>query len=147
MKEGRIQLPHSKIFFVLLCRYRPWPTHSSPSTSSVPWQIAAEELQETTYVLEELTYGEHFQIEVDTVSHHVASGRPLIKAQTIKPQAIAEIEPILGAENVTLRWALPQGRVDVYRLKWYPLGNPEDVRVKSIAGDQSQVSIQGLLMI
>ena len=82
---------------------------------AVEWRTASEEVQETTYILEDLTFGEHFQIEVDTVSHHVTSGRPLLAVQTIKPQAISEIESVLGAENVTLKWPLPEGRVDVYR--------------------------------
>ena len=36
---------------------------------------------------------------------------------------------------MTLIWARPKGRVDVYRLKWYPVGNPADVRVKTLSGN------------
>ena len=41
----------------------------------------------------------------------------------------------LDAENVTLVWPRPEGRVDLYRLKWYQVNNPEDVRVKTIQGN------------
>ena len=42
---------------------------------------------------------------------------------------------MLGAENVTLSWPRPDGRVDRYFVKWYPLSNVEDIRIKDIAGD------------
>ena len=39
------------------------------------------------------------------------------------------------AENVTLVWPRPEGRVDLYRLKWYPVSNSEDIRIKTIQGN------------
>jgi hypothetical protein len=47
---------------------------------------------------------------------------------------VSNVEPILEAENVTLEWPRPEGRVDRYHIKWYPLSNPEDVREKEVAG-------------
>ena len=58
--------------------------------------------------------------------------------ETIKPQTISEIESVLGAKYV------PEGRVDVYRLKWYPLSNREDVRVRAIPGKDTSVDITNL---
>ena len=36
---------------------------------------------------------------------------------------------------MTLVWPRPEGRVDVYRLQWYPVDNPDDVRVKTLPGN------------
>ena len=41
----------------------------------------------------------------------------------------------LDAENVTLRWPRPEGRVDVYHIKWYPNKNKDDIRQKEISGN------------
>ena len=69
------------------------------------------------------------------MSHHVESTQPLTVAQTISPQSVRGVEPVLGAENVTLSWPRPDGRVDRYFVKWYPTDNVEDIRMKDIAGD------------
>ena len=36
---------------------------------------------------------------------------------------------------MTLVWPRPEGRVDLYRLKWYRVSTPEDVRVKTLPGN------------
>jgi receptor-type tyrosine-protein phosphatase beta len=56
-------------------------------------------------------------------------------SQIIEPQAVSNVDPLLDAENVTLQWPRPEGRVDLYHVKWYPLSNPEDVRLKEIPGN------------
>ncbi len=48
---------------------------------------------------------------------------------------MAAVEPKLAADHVTLRWPRPEGRIDRYHLKWYPLSNPEDTRDKVVPGD------------
>ena len=88
----------------------------------------------TEYTINDLAYGEHYEIEVDSVAHRITSRQPLQISQTIVPQAVANVEPILDAENVTLEWPRPEGRVDRYHIKWYPLSNPEDVREKEVTG-------------
>lgn len=70
------------------------------------------EITGTKYDLEDLTPGEQFEIEVNSVSHHVESTAPLKVTQTINPQAVQDVAPILGAENVTLEWPRPEGRID-----------------------------------
>ena len=62
--------------------------------------------------------GEQFEIEVDTVSHRVESEKPLQVSQTIGPQPVTDVQPIEGAENVTLEWPRPDGRIDFYHVKW-----------------------------
>ena len=50
---------------------------------------------------------------MDTVSHHVPSGKPVLTTQIIDPHPVnpTTLVPILGAENVTLQWPKPDGRI------------------------------------
>jgi hypothetical protein len=50
-------------------------------------------------------------LQVDSISHHIASGQPLEVTQTIAPHPVTEIQPILDAENITLQWPRPDGRI------------------------------------
>ena len=54
--------------------------------------------------------------------------------QIIDPKSVENLQPILDAENVTLQWPRPEGKVDVYHIKWYPISNENDVRQKEIPG-------------
>ena len=49
--------------------------------------------------------------KVDSMSHRVASGKPLEVTQTISPQPVTDIQPNLDAENITLQWPRPDGRI------------------------------------
>jgi cadherin 5 type 2 (VE-cadherin) len=51
------------------------------------------------------------------------------------PAPVADVTPVLGAENITLEWTRPDGRIDMYYIKWYPQSNPDDLRTKELAGD------------
>jgi receptor-type tyrosine-protein phosphatase beta len=121
--------PQDSLFTGYVIRYRPYGDNRSRSWSEIA------DVTETTYELDNLSPGEQFEIEVNSISHHVESTQPLTVAQTIKPQAVRDVEPVLGAENITLSWPRPEGRVDRYFIKWYPLSNVEDIRVKEIPGD------------
>jgi cadherin 5 type 2 (VE-cadherin) len=91
----------------------------------------------TKFTLIDLPPGEQFQIQVDSVSHHVPSGKPVEVTQIIDPQPVspATLLPLLDAENVTLTWPRPAGRIDFYYVTWFPLSAPEEVRVKELPGD------------
>jgi receptor-type tyrosine-protein phosphatase beta len=54
------------------------------------------------------------------------------------PAPVKDVEPELAAENVTLTWPRPEGRVDSYYVKWYRLSNTEDIRTKTVAGDSPE---------
>ena len=84
--------------------------------------------------MDNLLPGEQYEIEVDSVSHHVLSGHPMSTFQIIDPKSIEDLVPILDAENVTLQWPRPEGRVDVYHIKWYQTTNEADFRLKEIKG-------------
>ena len=57
--------------------------------------------------------GEQFEIELDTVSHHVPSGKPVKTTQIISPHPVSPetLQSVLDAENVTLEWPRPDGRI------------------------------------
>ena len=78
-----------------LLRYRPYPRNGEETRGG--WTTATEEpIADTEYVLTDLSPGEHFQITVDSVSHHVTSGKPLMVTRKIPPQSVTNIRPILG---------------------------------------------------
>ena len=98
-------------------RYRPFGRPASSSSSS-DWTEIPEATNDIRYTLEDLTPGERFEIEVNAVSHHVRSTRPLAVTQIISPPTVKGVEPVLAAENITLEWPRPEGRIDQYHVKW-----------------------------
>ena len=110
-------------------RYRPEPQSRQPRS----WTEISD-IKETEYILNDLDPGEQYEIEVDSISHHVLSGKPMSTFQIIDPKSVENLQPILDAENVTLQWPRPEGKVDVYHIKWYPISNENDVRQKEIPG-------------
>merc|ERR1719317_797679 len=108
-----------------------------------PWTEVTVSRNLTSYTLSDLPPGEEFEIQLDTVSHHVPSGKPVLITQIIDPHPVnpTTLVPVLGAENVTLQWPRPDGRIDVYYVTWLPTDNPDDVKVKDIPGD---VEMEGL---
>ena len=122
--------PLNSLYTGYLIRYRPKPRDREPRSWTEKVDIETNE-----FTLDDLDHGEEYEIELDSVSYRVPSGKPLTVTQIIKPKAIEELQSILDAENVTLQWPRPKGRVDVYHIKWYPLDNPDDFRVKHIPGN------------
>lgn len=126
--------PLASLFTGYMVRYRALGADGEPAQS---WTEITD-VGPPPYNLAGLTHGEEFEIEVNSVSHHVPSTSGFSVIQTIGPQAVQGVEPILGAEDITLEWPKPEGRIDVYYVKWYPLSNPEDIRTKTIPGDASE---------
>lgn len=122
--------PSNSVYTGYVIKYRPQPQSRQPRS----WTEITD-VFDTEYTLDNLLHGEQYEIEVDSVSHHVLSGEALTVYQIIEPQAVANLQPILDAENVTLQWPRPEGRVDFYHIKWYPLANKDDIRNKKINGN------------
>ena len=121
----RWQEPLASLYTGYVIRYRPLRDREPSSWTE-------EDTDDNTYTLDNLLHGEEYEIELDSVSHRVPSGKPLSVKQIIKPKAIENFQPILDAKNVTLQWPKPEGRVDVYHIKWYPRSNPDAFEVKEI---------------
>ena len=63
------------------------------------------------------------------------------------PAPVTEIQPVLDAENITLQWPRPNGRIDEYFIAWFPLDDPDDARAKNIPGDIDTEGINRLVKV
>lgn len=60
----------------------------------------------------------------------------------------------MDSTNVTLEWPRPEGRIETYVIRWWPVDNPEDVRTKNVtesndvggAGIYEESSVQRVLV-
>ena len=57
------------------------------------------------------------------------------------------MQPILDAENITLAWPRPDGRIDEYFIRWFPLDAPEEDLAKTIPGDIGTEGINRLVKV
>jgi len=145
----RWQKPKSSLFTEFLIKYRTFGD-SGPGLHTGEWsQPIAVSKEATTYTVSDLTPGEQFEIQVDSSSHHVASGEPIGITQIIAPRPVspALLQPLLDAENVTLTWPRPEGRIDSYYVTWFSLADPDDVRIKDLPGDTGSGSESGLVRV
>lgn len=49
------------------------------------------------------------------------------------PNPVLNITPIIDSTNVTLEWPRPEGRIETYVIRWWPVDNPEDFRTKNVS--------------
>lgn len=73
-----------------------------------------------------MTHGERYEIELDAVSlpagdETADSGQPLRAEHTVRPNPVSNVAQLVDTRNLTLEWPRPAGRVDAYRLRWWPL--------------------------
>ena len=124
--------PDDSVFTEFLIRFRP------VEASDDQWSEVRVRGDNVETVVSDMTPGTQFIIELDTVSYNVPSGAPVSTLTTIDPSPVSFdiIEPVLDAENVTLQWPVPPGRVDKYHMTWFPTDNPEDVTYKLFTDDE-----------
>lgn len=69
----------------------------------------------------------------------------LIFFSTIPPGSnpVLNITPIVDSTNVTLEWPRPEGRIETYVIRWWPVDNREDVRTKNVT-ESNDVAAGGL---
>ena len=79
------------LYLLFFFRYRPEPQSRQPRS----WTEITD-ITKTEYILDNLLHGEQYEIEVDAVSHHVLSGKPMSTFQIIDPKSIDNLQPILG---------------------------------------------------
>lgn len=75
-----------------------------------------------------MTHGERYEIELDSVSlpagdETADSGRPRRAEHTVRPNPVSNVAQLVDTRNLTLEWPRPAGRVDAYRLRWWPRGD------------------------
>ncbi|XP_073996604.1 protein tyrosine phosphatase 10D isoform X2 [Rhodnius prolixus] len=85
----------------------------------------------------DLTPGEKYTIQVNTVSFNVESARPLVLNHTVRPNPVTDIAPLVDSTNVTLEFPRPEGRIEYYIINWSPLeSNGEEIvqRTRNMTG-------------
>lgn len=81
----------------------------------------------------DMTPGEKYTIQVNTVSYGVESPSPQQVNQTVRPNPVSNILALADSTNITLEWPRPEGRVETYVLSWWPSDKPDDVRSKNVS--------------
>ena len=135
------------------------PSDSLYTEFLIRWRARAEDAQwreesvggeRSDYTLQNMDPGEMFSLQLDTASYRVVSGQPLTATTTIDPSPVSltQLQPILEAENVTVQWPVPAGRVERYYISWHPVGDQDSLQYSEVAGDkvsQDQVLARVLL--
>lgn len=63
---------------------------------------------------------------------------------SLGPNPVLNITSIIDSTNVTLEWPRPEGRIETYVIRWWPMANPENIRIKNVSGrnDISDISFE-----
>lgn len=63
---------------------------------------------------------------------------------SLEPNQVLNITPIIDSTNVTLEWPRPEGRIETYVIKWWPVENPENIKTKNVSesNDVSGISFE-----
>ncbi|XP_072759726.1 uncharacterized protein [Anoplolepis gracilipes] len=117
--------PTDSIFTEYLVRYRTQDDHSWIKSLNV----------RATEVKVDMTPGEKYIIQVNTVSYGVKSLHSLQMNYTIRPNPVSNINSyqIINSTNVILEWLRPKGRIEIYFIRWWPIKNPKDKRTKNVS--------------
>ncbi|BET01485.1 protein-tyrosine phosphatase 10d [Nesidiocoris tenuis] len=79
----------------------------------------------------DLTPGEKYTIQVNSVSFGVESPNPLQIQHTVRPNPVSGISALVDSTNVTLDFPRPEGRIEYYVINWVPVeGTSDEVRPK-----------------
>ncbi|XP_072759730.1 proto-oncogene tyrosine-protein kinase ROS-like [Anoplolepis gracilipes] len=113
------------IFTNYLVRYRTQDDHSWIKSLNV----------RATEVKVDMTPGERYIIQVNTVSHYVESLHSLQMNYTIRPNPVSNINSyqIINSTNLILEWLRPKGRIEGYFIRWWPINNLKDKRTKNVS--------------
>ncbi|XP_076291656.1 protein tyrosine phosphatase 10D isoform X2 [Lasioglossum baleicum] len=121
----RWEAPTNSLYTEFSIRYR---TEDDPRWVKLP--IVKESEREAEVA--DMTPGEKYTIQVNTVSYGVESLYPLQLNHTVRPNPVVNITPIIDSTNVTLEWPRPEGRIETYAIRWWPFDSLEDIRSKNV---------------
>ncbi|XP_033218300.1 tyrosine-protein phosphatase 10D-like [Belonocnema kinseyi] len=127
------EAPTDSIFSEYAIRYR---------TEDDPRWVKLPSVKETEAEVADMTPGERYTVQVNTVSFGVESLYPLQVNHTVRPNPVLNVTPVIDSTNVTLEWPRPEGRIEFYALKWWPLENPKYIRFKN-ASESSEIAAVG----
>ncbi|XP_028520350.1 tyrosine-protein phosphatase 10D isoform X3 [Apis cerana] len=130
----RWEAPTDSLYSEFSIRYR---------TEDDPRWVKLPSVRETEAEVADMTPGEKYTIQVNTVSYGVESLYPLQVNHTVRSNPVLNITPIVDSTNVTLEWPRPEGRIETYVIRWWPVDNREDVRTKNVT-ESNDVAAGGL---
>ncbi|XP_044737307.1 tyrosine-protein phosphatase 10D-like isoform X2 [Chrysoperla carnea] len=110
--------PYGSIFSEYAIRYR---------TDSGKIWINLPSVTDNEAEVFDMIPGEKYTIQVNTVSFNVESNGPLQVNQTVRPNPVSNIAPLVDSSNVTLEWPRPEGRVEIYIVRWWATDHENDV--------------------
>ncbi|XP_075158731.1 protein tyrosine phosphatase 4E isoform X3 [Haematobia irritans] len=120
--------PESSDFTEYNIRYR---------TESEQQWVRLPSVRSTEADITDMTKGEKYTIQVNSVSFGVESPNPQEVNTTVPPNPVSNIIPLVDSRNITLEWPKPEGRVESYILKWWPTDNPSKTQTKNVSENKS----------
>ncbi|KAJ8675823.1 hypothetical protein QAD02_011609 [Eretmocerus hayati] len=126
------ETPIDSVFTEFAIRYR---TEDYPRWAKLP------PVKDTEAEVADMTPGERYTIQINSVSYGVESLYPLQVNHTIRPNPVQNITPVIDSTNVTLEWPRPEGRIEYYELKWWPLDKPENTQTKKVPASKDPSSL------
>ncbi|RZF35702.1 hypothetical protein LSTR_LSTR009570 [Laodelphax striatellus] len=119
--------PEKTVFSEYSIRYRTEDDETWVKLPSVRGSTEAE--------VADMTPGEKYMIQVNTVSFNVESNQPQQVNHTVRPNPVTSIAPLIDSTNVTLEFPRPEGRIEWFVITWAELGvEEENVRSKNMSG-------------
>lgn len=106
-------------------------------TDSEQQWVRLPSVRSTEADITDMTKGEKYTIQVNTVSFGVESPNPQEVNTTVPPNPVSNIIQLVDSRNITLEWPKPEGRVESYILKWWPSDNPSRVQTKNVSENKS----------
>ncbi|VEN46401.1 unnamed protein product [Callosobruchus maculatus] len=94
----------------------------------------------------DMTPGERYTIQVNTVSYGLESNEPQQLNHTVRPNPVSNINPLVDSNNVTLEWPRPEGRVETYIVNWRESTNPSVVHKRNVTQNQNTTGLVRLLV-
>ncbi|XP_072759465.1 uncharacterized protein [Anoplolepis gracilipes] len=118
------EAPMDSIVSSYLVRYRTQDDHSWIESLNIY----------ATEVKVDMTPGERYIIQVNSVNIFL-SLHSLQMNYTIRPNPVLNINSyqIINSTNVILEWLRPKGRIEAYFIRWWPIKNPKDIRMKNVS--------------
>ncbi|XP_068211169.1 tyrosine-protein phosphatase 10D-like isoform X2 [Palaemon carinicauda] len=132
------QTPIESLFTHYIVRYK--------TLEAKDWQRLPA-INTTSAVVENLDAGEHYIIQVRSVSHRVESFTPEEVEETVPPNPVKDIVPLQDSKNITFEWPRPEGRIDHYTFIWWNVGTPDKKKSKEVPGTQATEGIERKLTV
>lgn len=116
--------PENSIFTEYSIRYR--------TESDKQW-VRLPSVNSTEADVTDMTPGEKYTIQVNTASYGVESPNPQQVNQTVRPNPVSNVVPLVDSNNITLEWPRPEGRVETYVINWWPADTPDHIHSKNVS--------------